>query len=276
MSHSLGKLREVFGDPLFVPSGRKMAPTPRALRIAATLPRALDQLGDAVAPPEPFDPRTSTRVFRIATVDYFELNTLPDLLEHLGRVAPGVRLEIERFTAAHVPALVAGEVDLALLSSSAPIPMAGLRRADLYDDPFSVIARADHPGIGRRLDLETYVSLGHILVSIEGRRDGAVDRALAKIGRQRNVVLRLPHFISAPIAVLRSDAICTIASTVARRARELFGVRVYEPPIELPSAGVAAFWPRRHDDDPAAAWLRDIFRSGRAASPYVRSLMRAR
>lgn len=276
MSHSLGKLREVFGDPLFVPSGRKMVPTPRALRIAATLPRALDHLSEAVAPPEPFEPRTSTRVFRIATVDYFELNTLPDLLEHLGRVAPGVRLEIERFTAAHVPALVAGEVDLALLGSSAPIPMAGLRRAHLYDDPFAVIARADHPAIGRRLDLETYVSLGHVLVSIEGRRDGAVDRALAKLGRKRTVMLRVPHFISAPIAVMRSDAICTIASSVARRARELFGVRVYEPPIELPAAGVVAFWSRRHDDDAATTWLRDIFRTGRAASAYVRSLMRAR
>ena len=275
MSHSLGKLRELFGDPLFVPSGRKMVPTARAQRLAAMLPRALDQLSDAVATPEPFDARTSSRVFRIATVDYFELNMLPDLLEHLGRVAPGVRLEIERFSGEHVAALAAGEIDLALIGASMPIPMAGLRRAHLYDDPFAVIARADHPAIGRRLDLETYVSLGHVLVSIEGRRDGAVDRALAKIGHRRNVTLRVPHFVSAPLAVLRSDSICTIASSVARRARELFGLRVYEPPIELPAAGVIALWSRRHDDEPAASWLRELFRSGRAASPYVRSLMRA-
>ncbi len=276
MSHSLAKLRELFGDPLLVASGRRMVATPRALELAALLPRALDQLSDAVAPPEPFDARTSTRVFRIATVDYFELTTLPDVLEHLGRHAPGVRLEIERFSGAHVAALLAGDVDLALIGATLPIPPAGLRRAALYDDPFAVIARADHPAIGRRLDLETYVALGHVLVSVEGGRDGVVDRALAKIGRQRTVALRVPHFVSAPLAVMRSDSICTIASSVARRARELFGLRVHEPPVELPPAGVVAIWSRRHDDDPARTWLRELFLSGRAVSPYVRSLMRRR
>src|SRR5882724_2128594 len=32
----------------------------------------------------------------------------------------------------------------------------------------------------RHLDLDTYLELGHVLVSIEGRREGVVDRALAK------------------------------------------------------------------------------------------------
>jgi DNA-binding transcriptional LysR family regulator len=274
MSHSLGKLRELFGDPLLVPSGRRLVPTPRALRLATMLPHALDRLAEAVAPPEPFDARTSERRFRIATLDYFELTTLPDVLDHLGKHAPGIRLEIERFSAAHIPALAMGEIDLALVGGSLAIPLAGIRRASLYEDPYAVIARADHPRIGRRLDLETYLALGHVLVTVEGRREGAVDRALAKLGRQRTVALRVPHFVSAPLAVLRSDYVCTIASSVARRAHELFGVRVMPPPLSLPAAPVVALWPRRHDDDPASSWLRAIIQSGRAASPYVRGLIK--
>jgi len=275
MSHSLAKLRELFGDPLLVPSGRKMVLTARAERLAATLPAALEQLHVAIATPQPFDPRTAQRTFRIATVDYFELAMLPDLMRYLGRHAPGVGLEIERYSDATPAALADGDLDLALIGDSARATTTGLRRAPLYRDPFAVIARSDHPAIGRTLTLETYLSLGHVLVSIEGRRDGVVDRALAKLGTTRRVALRVPHFVSAPLAVMESDHICTIASTVARRARDLFGLRVLEPPIELPSAGVIASWSRRHDDDPGHTWLRELFLSGRAASPRIRELMRS-
>jgi DNA-binding transcriptional LysR family regulator len=274
MSHSLARLRELFGDPILAPAGRGLAPTPRAVRLLAALPSALEQLGDALAPPEPFDPAESRRVFRLATLDYFELAALPDLVDYLGRHAPSVGLEIERFGPQALAALAAGDVDLALVGGATPVPLAGLRRALLYREPFAVIARAGHPAIGRRLDLETYLSLGHVLVSVEGRREGVVERELAKIGRSRRVALRVPHFVSAPLAVKSSDHVSTIALGVARRARELFGLRVFEPPLELPPAPVAALWSKRADADPGARWLRELVFSGRAAPPLIRELMR--
>jgi DNA-binding transcriptional LysR family regulator len=264
MSHSLARLREVFGDPLLISTGRRVAPTPLGERLAADLSRALDRLGDAIRLPQPFDPRTARRVFRLATVDYFELTVLPRLLSYLSAHAPLVDLEIERFSPAHVPALVAGEIDLALTGESAGLPTAGLSRRRLHAEGFSVMARREHPTIGRRLDLETYLSLGHVLVSVVGRRDGVVDRALAKLGRSRRVALRVPNFASAPLAVMASDHVCTIAAPVARRARELFGVRVLAPPLELPSAGIVALWSRRLDDDAASRWFRELFVADRA------------
>lgn len=275
MSHSLARLRELLGDPLLAPLGRGLAPTPRAIQLRAALPAAFEALRRALEPPEPFDPRTSTRAFRVATVDYFELTTLPDVLAYLGKHAPLVRLEIERFSPATVPELVLGDVDLALIGASQAVAPSGLRRAEVYQDPFAVIARKGHPAIERRLDLATYTALGHVLVSVEGRRDGAVDRALGKLGATRRVALRVPHFMSAPLAVQRSDLICTIASSVAQRAHELFGLRVLAPPIELPPAKVVALWSQRHDEDPAQRWFRDLFLSGRAVSPQIRALVRS-
>ncbi len=259
MSHSLAQLRLVLGDPLLVAAGRRLVPTPFAERLAGELPRALDRLGAAIAAPEPFEPRTSRRVFRLTTVDYFELTSLPSVLRHLAAHAPHVDLEIERFSPAQVPRLVAGEIDLALLGESTPVPTAGLRRQRLHEEGYAVIVRPDHPGVGRSLDLATYVSLGHVLVSIDGRRDGAVDRALARLGHSRRVAVRVPHFLSAPIAVLHSDHLCTIAEPVARRAHELFGLRVLAPPVELAPAAIVALWPRRLDDDAGARWFRGLF-----------------
>jgi DNA-binding transcriptional LysR family regulator len=273
MSHSLARLRELFDDPLFVSSAGRMHPTPVAERLALQLSRALDQLGDALAVPQPFVPASSRRVFRIATLDYFELTALPDVMAYLARHAPHVSLEIERFSPALLPGLVAGDIDLALVGASQQLILTGLCKAPLYEDSFSVMARPTHPAIGRALDLETYLKLGHVLVSVEGRREGVVDRELHKLGHTRRVALRVPHFVSAPLAVMRSDHICTIASGIARRAHELFGLRVLKPPIALPSQAVAALWSRRRDEDAAASWFRGLFLTGKALSPYGRQLM---
>jgi DNA-binding transcriptional LysR family regulator len=259
MSHSLARLREALGDPLFVQVGRRLVPTARAQELALALPRALDQLGVAVSGAPPFDPAVSRRSFRLATLDYFELTTLTRLLHYLERHAPGVRLEVERFAPAHLQALDSGEVDLALVGTTVKAPP-GVRRATLYEDAFAVILRKNHPlGARRKLDLETFIAQKHVLVNVEGRGEGAVDRALARLGRTREVELRVPHFSSALLAVAESNCICTIAASVAARGRELFGLRVVPPPLELPAAGIAALWSRRHEDDPASVWFRNLF-----------------
>jgi len=274
MSHSLGKLRELFDDPLLVASGRGMMPTPRGERIAASLPNALSELSAILAPPEAFDPATTQRTFTIATLDYFEVTTLPEVLTYLEREAPGIELNIERFGAGSVDRLRAGEIDLVITGTSARVPAAGLRQRHLYDEGFAVIARRGHPTVKRRLTLETYVRLHHVLVSVDGRAEGIVDRTLREQGLTRRVSLRVPHFLSAPIAVSHSDLICTIASSVAERAKQMFGVNVLPPPLEIPPASVVAWWPRQDEEDPAGAWFRDLLFSGRALSPALRRLMR--
>lgn len=274
MSHSLAKLRRLLDDPLLVVAGREMAATPRGEQLAAVLPRALASLQDALAIPAAFDPATTERRFRIATYDYFEFTTLPDVLAYLQRHAPGVRLDIERLDAGAVARLVSGDIDFVLGGESLSMPPVLMRRV-LYRDPFKVIVRADHPVVKRRLSLAAYVELDHVLVSVEGTPRGVVDRVLDERGLSRRIALRVPHFGTAALAVARSNMVCTIASAVAYRAKELTGVRVLEPPLELPGAGIVAWWPKQHQDDPASRWFRRVFFAGDAVSPRLRRLMRA-
>jgi DNA-binding transcriptional LysR family regulator len=272
MSHALSKLRILFDDPLFVRSGRELVLTPRGERVAAALPPVLEELSEIIAPPVPFDPETSERSFTLATLDYFELTTLSEVLAHFARVAPCIHLDVERVDSNSPERLRRGEIDLLVAGSSASLPSAGLRSRHFFDDPFRVIMRRDHPLGRRRLTLERYARADHVVVSVEGRRSGVVDRKLAERGFSRRIALRVPHFASAPLAVMRSDLICTIASSVAIRSKELFGVKVMKPPLDIPSAGVVAWWPRQHDDDPACTWFRNELLSGRALSPALRKL----
>jgi len=275
MSHTLARLRAVLGDPLLVPEGRALALTPRAARLATTLPAALDGLDRALSPGEPFEPRTTGRTFRLATLDYFELVALEGLLAHLRAHAPHASVWIDRLSAATLPALLAGEVDLALAGEASLPRLPTLARHVLYRDPFSVLLRAGHPAAKTRsLSLTNYLAYPHVVVTVEGRVDGAVDRALETHGARRDVCLRVPHFATAPLAVLGSDALCTIASSIAERARTLHGHVVRKPPLALPAPAIVAVWAKRGEDDAGARWFRGLFVDGTVLTPHLRALAR--
>jgi DNA-binding transcriptional LysR family regulator len=283
MSHSLAKLRDLLGDPLLVPSGRSFVLTPRAARILAELPSALDVVQRAIEPPRPFSARETKRTFRIATFDYFEFVMLGDLLAHFSAHAPHARLSIERFAPSSMTELLAGEIDVALVGETSISRTQGLSRAELLRDPFTVMLRKNHPALvsrekrkNRALSLDAYVTYPHVVVTLEGRQETAVDRALERSGLRRTVSLRVPHFTTAPLAVLQSDAICTMATSVAMRARDLYGLELRAPPIDLPAPLLVALWSKRVDDDEGGRWFRGLFSSGVVASKSVRELMRNR
>ncbi|MFK8003439.1 MAG: LysR family transcriptional regulator [Polyangiales bacterium] len=274
MSHSLAKLRLALGDPLLVAAGRRMAPTPRAESLARSLPPLLAALHAALAQPESFDPKLATRAFRIATFDLFEFTILPDLLVYLREHAPNVRLHIERIDERAPQRLADGELDLVLGGETMNMPSSAMRRT-VYRDPFACIVRADHPGVGSRMTLKRYLALDHVLISVEGRADGVVDRALAAQQKSRHVALRLPHFSTAALSIQRTDMVCTLARSVAERARELYGVRVLKPPLELPTSAAVAWWPGQHQEDEAHRWFRTLLLDGDALSASLRRLASA-
>lgn len=262
MSHSLGKLREALGDPLLVAAGRQMVATARGEALAQALPPLLSSLESLLLRDEAFDPKRSSRVFRIATLDVFEFTLLPDLLCHLRKHAPNLRLHLERIDDRSGKRLIDGELDFVLGGNTMAMPGSAIQRT-LHEVPFASIVRGDHPLVKTRLSLKRYLELDHILVSLEGRAQGVVDRALEAQGKSRRVALRLPHFSTAALAVQRSDMVCTLARSAALRARELYGVRVFKPPVELPPVSAVAWWSPRHQQDPGHLWLRRSLMKGK-------------
>lgn len=274
MSHSLARLREQLDDPLLVPQGRRFELSARAEAIAGELPELLERLGATLRGGVPFDPKTASMTVRIATVDYFEFAVLPSLMTHLLAHAPGVRLSVERLTPDSAGLLQAGRLDL-ILGGTGLVRGAGLKSADLFEEPFTVIAREGHPAIRRRLTLEAYLEAVHVVVQFEGRGVPLVDRVLERDGYRREVGLRVPHFVTAPLVVSESDMICTIARTVAHRARSLMGIRMFAPPLDLPFAPIRMWWPRVHEHDPGRSWFRRLLLRGKGMPPELARRIRS-
>jgi len=96
VSAALGRLRDLFDDPLLLRNGRGMEPTPRAVAILKELQPAMDTISGAVSRAKDFDPSTSCAVFRIGLSDDAEFGLFPPLLSQLREEAPGIIVVVRR------------------------------------------------------------------------------------------------------------------------------------------------------------------------------------
>jgi len=254
-SHALGRLRELYGDPLLVRSGAQMALTPRAVALLPGLTRNLAELRAGIRAEPAFDPLTAQRVFRLGAVDYAQAAVLPRLLPFLERHAPSIDLDIVN-APNPFELLEEGQIDLAFVVAD-KIPSSLQSRA-LFSDNFVCIVRDKHPSVKSKLSLSQYLALRHVVVAPGGSPGSIVDTELEKRGKRRRVALRVPTFLIAPLIVSKSDFINTLPERLAGRLVHLHPVRLLPAPLALPGYTLSLAWHARLANDPAHAWLRDV------------------
>ncbi|MFO0676142.1 MAG: LysR family transcriptional regulator [Polyangiaceae bacterium] len=256
MSHALGRLRDLTGDPLFVRGGRGLVPTPRALALREPLRHSLERIDRALFDRDAFDPRTSTRKFTIVTSDYAEVVLLPPLLEDLRTRAPGVDVWVKP--------LGTNEVETALRDETVDLAIVPGRDGEsttthaevLLTERFVCVLRKGHPFATKTLTLDRWLSLPHALVAPRGLPGSFVDTALHELGRERRIQVAVPHFLVAPYLVAESDLVLTLAERIARRVAAHLPLVVKPAPIEVPRFTMTMRWPRHKSDDEGHVWFR--------------------
>lgn len=253
VSRSLTKLRELFGDELFVRTGRGMRPTRRALELASPLRQALAELGGLLEPQRSFDPATAQRSFQIAALDYTQLTLLEPWMTRLAADAPGIDVVVRQLSITSKRDLEAGALDLYV--SPRIRSAAGVIWTPLHDDDYTCLVWSDH-AIKRRLTLARYCGLEHVLVAPGERPGGIVDRLLDERGLSRRVSVQVPTFLSVAYLLVGTQRIATVPRRLAVRLAEYHPLRLLEPPLELPRVSLQLAWHELHRRDPGHAWLR--------------------
>ena len=265
VSHALGRLRELFADPLFLRSGGALRPTARAEALAAPLDEALASVDRVLhRSTTRFDPARIERTFVIATTDYAEILLLPELMPLLRAEAPGVDL-VTRFLADDIDrAVAAREVDVAIGTSFRPL--AGVLAQPVGHQDMVLVARRAHPVAKRGLTVKAYAALDHVLVAPRGFQGGVIDVALEKLGLARRVVLRVPHFSSAAFTVASTDLVVSLPECFARAMAEVLPLVVLPLPVEVSGFTFSVAFSAAAKDDPAHAFLRNhVVRAGKRA-----------
>jgi len=252
VSNALSRLRRNFNDPLFIRTGKEMAPTPVAENIIGRVRHALELMSSSLNEGGLFQPDSADKTFRINMSDLIAAMILPPLEEIISRKAPGVMLE-----SYHIPRqelmrdMAAGAVDLAVDAPLLNDPQ--LCHTPLLRERYVCMVRRDHPLVGRELTLADYLRLKHIHVSSRRSGQGHVEIALNAIGERRHIQLRLQHYMVAPLIVSQSDMVLTAPLGLVRQ----YDARIMELPFALPDLELHLYWHKSRDQDQANRWLRE-------------------
>src|SRR5690349_4124028 len=216
VSHGLGRLRDMLGDPLFLRTPKGVQPSDRAVQLAEPIAEILARVRGVVASAEPFDPATSVRRFTIGAPDGASLVFLPPLFEHLRKAAPNLDISVRQLlprSGEPSPALAWRDaladledraLDIAVIPSDI-VPARFLSRT-LYEEDFVVAMRAKHP-FARGPSLKAYLAQRHLVVSQTGDEKGFVDRVLAERDLTRRVAVTAPNFMFALAMLAETDLI---------------------------------------------------------------------
>jgi DNA-binding transcriptional LysR family regulator len=108
------------------------------------------------------------------------------------------------------------------------------------------------------MTLAEFLAAEHPVVHSEGRSREVFEQVLEKRGIQRKVVLHASHFTSIPFIVQKSNLIVTVPSPAAVAFAQMEGIRLMEPPLQLPKVAVKQYWHTRFNSDPRHRWPRSI------------------
>ena len=255
VSAMLTRLRESFDDPLFVRTQRGIVPTARALELEGPVKRILADVESMLQPPS-FDPAVADMTLTIAATDYALQAVVVPFLSVLRQQAPHIRTVIlsvhhERL----YEQLQRGDIDLALITpDTTPLDLHARR---LFDERYVCVMRDGHPDARKRsLSLDRFCALDHALVSYSGGGlTGVTDEALARVGRERRVTVSVTSFLVLPEILRSSDLIAVVPSRLATQAT---GLKIFNPPVEIPGFTKTVAWHERTHHAPGHRWARTL------------------
>lgn len=112
-----------------------------------------------------------------------------------------------------------------------------------------VLMRRGHPAAAA-FGLEVWLAHPHVLVSGQGATRGALDEALARLGRSRRVGVVVPSFLLVPPLLAGSDLIALLPGRTLPADPQGRFVD-FAPPIPVPGFPLHLAWHARRDRDVA-------------------------
>lgn len=258
VSAALGRLRKVYGDPLFTRTGRGLAPTLRAQELRPVIGEALNKCRESLALGTSIAARYQGRSVVLGLSDDFEIAMGPWLVQLMAQHAPGLRLAF-RQTHSQIVAemLMAREIDLAITAGG--FATRWLSHRVFGEGGYACVA--DAPAGRRkapsRLTVQDYVARDHVLIS-SGGFIGVVDEVLAALGHKRRVVASTTHFAALPYLLKGTQAIATVPAHAAHAMARLAGLVVLPCPVAMPRYAVELGWRTDALRDSAVAQVQSV------------------
>jgi DNA-binding transcriptional LysR family regulator len=257
VSRGIARLKEMYGDSLFVRQQRGVVPTPFADTLVTPVISALEILRATVQRPT-FDPASEARTFRVAMSDIGERLFLPRLMSHLAAAAPQIVVDAVSPSLGQLhDGLGSGQIDLAVGYLSDLGKQMHQRR--LFHERFVYVARKNHPEIQGKLRREQLRALRHVIAGPEGMQHAAsVEKVLSGPRVKARVALRVHSFLCVGPIVASTDLIGPVPSNLGAMVATHMDLQLLLPPVHFPGFDVSMTWHQRFHRDPGSEWLRAV------------------
>jgi LysR family pca operon transcriptional activator len=255
VSRSLQELEEIVGARLFERHPRGVRPTQAGLavirlarRVLAEIRRAdeeLDLLGSAEGG------SVAIGVLPVAAV-----GVLPGALIRLKRRHPAIRVRLQQGrTEELLPLLAAREVEMVVGRLYAPAMPDGFLREALWEEPISVLARADHPILATDGPVATEALARHDLVlpTVSQRVGQEIEQLLSLLGLAPAAALRSSSHGFIREMLLATDCLSVMPRLMMAGDLLRGALRVVPLPIPAPPRPAGLILPAAPDPSPAAA-----------------------
>lgn len=254
VSAALSRLRSYFADPLLIAEGKRMIPTPHALRLRPMIKAVLTDVDAMVAAASAFDPGTSTRTFKVGASDYITTVIFAPLLRRIADTAPRVAIELVPPSDVIQQMLEAGELDLMIIPSG-HVSLAHPAEL-LFAERHVVAGWRGNPIFARPLTLEDFTQAGHVVVEI-GRlfRASFAELHMRMAGIKRRVEVEVSSFSVVPDLLVETNRLAVMHERLARHAARFLPIAFAPLPFELPPMEEHIQYHRARADDAGMRWL---------------------
>lgn len=253
VSASLGRLRILFKDPLFVRAGREMRPTDKAHKLALLIGPALELIDAALVQEQSFSPGTCQEAFRIAVSGGLCVSWVLNLCAPILSTAPAIALSVspaDSGVQSEQAALGPEFIEMGYFSSHRP----GLDCETLLHCHGLLLRSRETPVIETLSDL---AARRHVLVPFGDGKEQLLDRELAKRGLVRHIAMSLPTIDGAPDVIASSDFVLIVPNIELYPFLHLEGVAVQPLPAEAQVAfELRMAWPSHKTSTAAQRWFR--------------------
>lgn len=260
VSHALGRLRDLLGDPLLIKSGRTMLPTKKAEALQPRVAEIVDRMRDLLLEEEKFDPAHQKGKFRIAVIDSVGAIVIRAWQNVVQPDAPGLELDILQPAVPQAQDLIAGKIDAIVIPEPKMLQLPpGVNidefvRRPLFQEHYVTAVRRGHP-LDNGMDVEQFCKADHILINPEGLDIGAVDAVLQTAGMNRRIAYRTETFLLALEVLQNSDCVLTAPANLFKFSSHNF--TTMPCPVTIESFTLNIGWHPNWTHDPQHRWVRE-------------------
>ncbi|MEN2787324.1 LysR family transcriptional regulator [Sphingomonas qilianensis] len=260
VSAALARLRDYFADELLVLVGRRMIPTAYAETLWPIARALLDKAELLIDTSSGFDPATSRRRFRVNASDYIQSVLIAPVLRNLHERAPHISMDVGPTGPQSIAQFESGEIDLIVSPEEYVSP--SHPSYPLLDERHVVVGWSGNPAMNMPIDLDAFLSLGHIAVSIgAGRAIAFAERHLLPFRDRRRIEVTSSTFSGVPMMLQHTNRIAVLQERLAVAYSAPFELKLQPLPFDMPVLHEMVQYHAARANDAGIAWLVGEFRS---------------